>query len=119
MLTKFFKAPFLYNVSVFQVQTRRHLFWLGRLLIPSSWGFSTRVVLQGGGVSLMPNQTGGSGLRIYVPWRQDAPDIPPDNGYPLRRLSRYAWTTLGLFFLFNATTWRLPFTAFTYYFTAL
>ena len=35
-LTKFFKALFLYNVSVFQVQTRRQLFWLGRLLIPSS-----------------------------------------------------------------------------------
>jgi hypothetical protein len=38
--------------------------------------------LQGGVVSPTPNpQPGGPGLRIYVPWRQGGPAVPPGTGF--------------------------------------
>jgi hypothetical protein len=49
------------------------------------WAFITNDFLQGGVVSPTPNtQPGGPGLRIYIPWRQDGPAIPPGTGYPFQ-----------------------------------
>jgi hypothetical protein len=47
------------------------------------WGFVTITFLQGWIVSPASNpQPGGSGLRIYDPWRQGGPVIPPGTGNP-------------------------------------
>jgi hypothetical protein len=47
------------------------------------WGFVTITFLQVWIVNPAPNpQPGGQGLRIYDPWRQGGPAIPPGTGYP-------------------------------------
>jgi hypothetical protein len=42
-------------------------------------------------------QPGGPGPRIYIPQEQGGPVIPPDSGFPLRRLLRLAGTTVEVF----------------------
>jgi hypothetical protein len=45
-------------------------------------GFWTIVSLQGGVLNPALNpQSGGQGLRIYIPRRQGVPVIPPGTGY--------------------------------------
>jgi hypothetical protein len=47
------------------------------------WGFVTISFLQGWIFSPAPNpQPGGTGLRIYDPWRKGGPAVPPGTGYP-------------------------------------
>jgi hypothetical protein len=71
VLIIFFKTPVLYNKSAFQVPFRGYLFWLSRLLIPSGLrllGFLDKsCVTRWGSEPYAQTQTGGSGLRVYVP----------------------------------------------------
>jgi hypothetical protein len=53
-----------------------------RALASPVWGFITITFLRGWIVSPAPNPHPGPGLRIYDPWRQGGPAIPPGTGYP-------------------------------------
>jgi hypothetical protein len=48
------------------------------------WGFVIITFLRGWIISPAPNpQPGGPGLRIYDPWIQGGPDIPPRHWVPI------------------------------------
>jgi hypothetical protein len=60
---------------------------------------SDQFFFRGGVVSSTPNpQPGGPGLRIYVPWRQGGPAIPPGTGFPFQSPLTTCRGLVGLFF---------------------